>query len=220
MKKSLTGVVALLAGAFVAHSQGTIFFGNYLVLTPYIYVSLLNGQTTTRLGGSSTVTTGYPPLDTGNGSDWTVALWGNVGTGDSSASLEANGNLATSTLEIGGSSGDNTAGTRLSDAVAIIPGAATEGVNVSLQLAAWYNAGGTITSYNAALYAGLPIGLSAVATGTTGGPDPLGGPPVTAPNLPSGLGNIYMPGPIPEPSTIALCIWGTSAFLLRLPKNQ
>ena len=42
MKKSLTGVVVLLAGAFLAHSQGTVSFANYLVLSSYIYVSLLN----------------------------------------------------------------------------------------------------------------------------------------------------------------------------------
>ncbi len=98
-------MVVLLAGACVACSQGTISFANYFVLSPYIYVSLLNGSTTTRIGGSSTVTTGDPLLDTGNGSDWTVALFGSVGAGDSSSSIMRTDSftpLATSMLENGG----------------------------------------------------------------------------------------------------------------------
>ncbi len=216
MKKSLTGVVTLLAGALVAHSQGTIGFGDAYTLTPYIYVSLQNGSTTTRLGGSSTVTTGNYLLDTGNGSDWTVALYGNVGTGDSSASIMAADvyeALATATLATGDLS--VTPGTWLYiGPAAVIPGAATAGVSVSLQLAAWYNDGGTITSFKAAQSADVPIGLSAVATATTGGPSPNGGPPLTAPNLPSGLGNIYIGGVIPEPSTIALTGIGGLLFAL------
>jgi hypothetical protein len=40
MKESITGVLALLAGAFAVQSQGTVSFANYAVLSPYIYVSL------------------------------------------------------------------------------------------------------------------------------------------------------------------------------------
>jgi len=215
MKKSITGVVALLAGAFVAHSQGTVSFGNYLALTPYIYVSLGS----TRLGGSSTLTTGVPANDTGNGTDWTVALWGAQGSGASAAAVAANGNLASSSLEVG-AGGDTLPGTWLSTAVAIIPGTTLAGQAVTLQVAAWYNDGGTIGTYGAAQTAGVPTGLSALANGTTGGPNPTG-PPSTAPALPTGLGNISLStSVIPEPSTIALGVMGASAFLLRLRKKQ
>jgi hypothetical protein len=83
MKKTITGVVSLLAGAFVAHSQGTVSFANYLALSTYIYVSLGS----TKLGGSSTTTTGNPTTDAGNGSDWTVALYGAMGSGVAASGL-------------------------------------------------------------------------------------------------------------------------------------
>ncbi len=213
MKKSITGVVALLAGAFVAHSQGTVSFGNYLALSPYIYVSLGS----TKLGGSA-ANTGVAANDTGSGADWTVALWGASGSGDTAAAVAANGNLATATLETG--TGDATPGTWLSTTAAVIPGTTLAGQAVTLQVAAWYNDGGTLTSYAAAQGAGMPVGLSALANGTTGGPN-TSGPPSTAPALPTGLGNISLSSSvIPEPSTIALGVMGASAFLLRLRKKQ
>jgi hypothetical protein len=98
VKRPFTSVVVLLAGAFVARSQLPVSFANAYALTPYIYVSLGS----TLLGGSN----GPPPTltnyasETGNGNEWTVALWGGP-LGDSSAQLEANGNLATVTLENG-----------------------------------------------------------------------------------------------------------------------
>ena len=86
MKKSITGVVALLAGAFVAHSQGTVSFGNYANLSTYIYVSLGS----TKLGGVANAThTGSASADVGVGSDWTVALYGNAGSGDAANSSGA-----------------------------------------------------------------------------------------------------------------------------------
>jgi hypothetical protein len=209
VKKEFTSVVVLLAGAFVAHSQAVVSFANYYALSRYIYVSL----GTTLLGGTNAVTTGNPKLDVGNGNDWTVALWGAAGVGDSSATLEANGNLATATLENG--TGDSTPGTWLSTITAVIPGT-RDGEAVSIQLASWYNDGGAVTSYAAAQAAGYPIGLSAVATGSTAGPVGGGsGPPETAPNLPSGLGNIVLAFPPPRLtlttlSTNALITWPTN----------
>jgi hypothetical protein len=192
MKKSMTSVVALLAGAYSVHCQGFVSFADAYTLAPYIYVSL----GTIKLGGSAT-NTGVPTNDTGDGNDWTVALWGGP-LGDSSAQLEANGNLATATLANGVS--DSIPGTWLSRAVATIPGVSTKSsIYASVQLAAWYNDGGTITSYTAAQAAGVPVGLSAIATAdySTEGPE---GPPQTAPSLPSGtgpgeLGNIILSFP-------------------------
>jgi len=67
MKKSITGAVALLAGAFVAYSQGTVSFADLYVANPYIYVKL-NG--TTAAGG----TAGHlgTAADIHAGADWTV----------------------------------------------------------------------------------------------------------------------------------------------------
>ncbi len=154
----MTGVVALLAGAFAVHCQeAVVSFENYLALSPYIYVSL----GTIMLGGSAP-NTGVPANDTRDGNDWTVALWGGP-PGDSPAQLEANGNLATATLENGVS--DSVPGTWFSDELPGIPGTSTQSnfyAHASVQLAAWYNDGGAITSYAAAQAAGVPVGLSPI----------------------------------------------------------
>jgi len=207
MKKSLTGVVALLAGAFVAHSQGTVSFGNYLALTSYIYVELSG----TKLGGSSTgpaATQANYAAETGNGNDWTVALYGNGGSGDAASTLTqlttAGGASVTASLAGGASAGDATPGTWASVAIANVPGTTLAGQAVTLQLYAWYNAGGSLTTYSAA----------------KAGPN-SSGPPSTAPALPSGLGNVSLTtSVVPEPSTIALGVMGASAFLMRLRKKQ
>jgi hypothetical protein len=103
------------------------------------------------------------------------------------------------------------------------------GSAAALQLAAWYNAGGTISSYSAAQTAGAaaaPSGLSTIGT------ENLGGGVNTPPDLP-GPGNTGVTGGItsfslvggsgtvvtPEPSTIALGIMGASAFLMRLRRK-
>jgi len=220
MKKSITGVVALLAGAFVAHSQGTVSFANYLVLSPYITVSLGS----TALGGTASHT--HTIADTGNGNDWTVELYGNAGANDAASTLTpaivdgsgSPGTPVTASLETGGS--DSTPGTWVSSAVGDIPGTTLSGQAATVQVYAWYNDNGTITSYAAAKAAGVPSGFSATGNVTTGGPA-ASGPPLTAASLPA-LGNITLTGTIntvPEPSTIALGVMGASAFLLRLRKK-
>jgi hypothetical protein len=212
MKKTLTGVVALLAGAFVAHSQGTVSFANYGVLSPYIYVKL----GTTPLGGTSGTATGNATTDVGKGNDWTVALYGNAGSGDAASTLVQ---LQTSTAQnvtanfATGTSADKTAGTWFSSLVAQVPGTTLAGQAATVQLYAWYNNGGTITSYSAASVRGF----SATGNVTTGGPN-SSGPPSTAPNMPA-LGNFTVVG-TPEPSTIALGVMGASGMLLRLRRKK
>jgi len=229
MKKSITGAVALLAGAFVAHSQGTVSFASYLSSSTTGYSLLtLNG---TPVGGTSTTTTGTPLGDIANGGDWTVALYANTGPGDAASTLTQTvidgsgspGTPVTSTLA-GGGTGAGYVGTWFSSAIADIPGQPTTGgTPATVQLYAWYNDGGTIATYNAAVAAGVPAGFSKTATvASTGGPQ-VGAPNATAPTLPFGsLGNVAMTATstIPEPSTIALGVMGASAFLLRLRKKQ
>ena len=89
------------------------------------------------------------------------------------------------------------------------------------QLRAWDNAGGTITSYEAAVAAGRQFGQSAIVGlgGTVqtggfqfGGTPSGGGAPIAPPNV-----NLHpsFSVVIPEPSTIALGILGLSGLLLR-----
>jgi len=226
MKKSITGVVALLAGAFAAHSQGTVSFADYLVLNSYITVTL-NGN---PVGGSSTVTTGNPVTDIANGSDWSVALYANTGAGDAVSALTpatvdgsgSPGTPVTATLAGGGTG--SALGTWFSTTIADVPGQATVGGGAAtVAVAAWYNDGGTVTSEAAAVAKGLPGGFSAPGTvAATGGPQPSG-PPATAPSLPASLQGttIGLTGSaVPEPSTIALGVMGASAFLMRLRKKS
>jgi len=230
MKKSITGVVALLAGAFAAHSQGTVSFADYLVLSSYITVTL-NGK---PVGGSSTVTTGNPVTDIANGSDWSVELYANTGgtvaTPDALSTLTpaivdgsgSPGTPVTATLAGGGTG--TALGTWLSSTIADVPGQATVGGgSATVAVAAWYNDGGTITSEAAAVAAKLPAGFSATGVvAATGGPQPSG-PPATAPSLPASLQgtSIGLSGSaVPEPGTIALGVMGASAFLMRLRKKS
>jgi hypothetical protein len=215
MKKTITGVVALLAGAFAAYSQGTVSLGNYLDLGTYIYVKY-NG---TKLGGSGgTPTTGTPTANVAAGNDWTVALYGASGLSDAASSLTectvSGGGVATATFANGTS--DKVAGTWYSGTAAIISGTTGAGQTATLQLYAWYNAGGTITSYSAASVRGV----SALANLTsTGGPN-ASGPPSTPPALPSGLGNFNVTAVTPEPSTVLLGIMGASGMFLRLRRKK
>jgi len=224
MKKSLTGMVALLAGAFVAHSQGTVSFlnyGNTALKGSYVYITL--STTHADIGGAAGATTGNPATDYANGNDWTVELYGALGTGDSASSLVpctvAGGGFAEATMANGAN--DGVAGTWYSSAIAQVPGTAgTESATV--QLRAWYNDGGTITTYEAALATpGGATGESALAAvNSLGGVPSGGGPSATAPNLPAAALGSFVVTPTPEPSTVALGVMGASAFLLRLRRKK
>jgi hypothetical protein len=225
MKKSITGVVALLAGAFVAHSQGTVSFANYLTST-YVYVSLKSGSTVTPIGGATGGPGPTPGADVGNGNQWTVALYG-AAVGSPVIPLDQeNGTPVTATLAGGAAGSDVVAGTWSTTAYGVVPGTTGNG-SATVQVYAWYNDGGTVTSYAAAQGLGYPVGFGPTGTATgLGGPNPTGGPTLTPTSLPWGVGagqtsgNFNVTSSIPEPSTIALGVMGASAFLLRLRKKQ
>jgi hypothetical protein len=210
VRKPITVAVVLLAGAWVAYSQGTVSFANYLALSTYIYVSAYGKG----IGGTSGPTTGNPASDVSNGNDWTVALYGNSGLGDSASTLTectaVGGEFATATLANGIS--DGTPGTWYSGLVAQIPNTTGANQAATLQLLVWYNDGGTITSFSQALALGEPTGASLTANlYETGGNNLTGGLPITAPPLPSGLD---IP-PMPEPSPASLAIMGALGLLLQ-----
>jgi hypothetical protein len=223
MKKTLTGVVALLAGAFVAHSQGlgTVTMGNYFAQSPgsYIYVSY-NG---TKLGGTTTgAPTGTPTANVGKGDDWTVALYGNAGSGDAASTLTectvsgSPGTFATATFADGTT--DKKLGTWYSGTIAAIPGTTGGGQAATLQLYAWYNNGGTVTSYAASVAANGVNGKSALENlASTGGPE-TGLPPALPGNIPAFPA--FIVSGVPEPSTIALGVMGASGMLLRLRRKK
>lgn len=222
MKKTLVGTLALLAGAFAVHAQGTVKLGNYGALSTYLYVSYKATPTSTGvpLGGANsgpTPTLANAAAEVANGNDWTVALYGAIGSGLSSTALSPSGTTATFANGIT----DSTAGTWATTAYASFGTATTyAGTIATIQLYAWYNEGGQIGSYAQAATDGVPVGYSATANVSLGGnQDPnIGGPPVTAPKMPEALGNFSVAAP--EPSTIALGVIGASAFLMRLRRKS
>ena len=91
------------------------------------------------------------------------------------------------------------------------------GTSLNIQMKAWDNAGGTVTSYEAALAGLRAVGFSnTINVGPLGGIPPTG-PPITDPNL-TGLTGFALV-PIPEPSTYALLAFGAAALLLRRRKQ-
>jgi hypothetical protein len=221
MKKSLGGVIVLLAGACAAYSQGSVVFGNYAFggsRTPggYMYVTL-NGTKIGVTGGAGNGPAGTTAATAGPyGDDWSVTLYGAPTGGtlaqliDTSTSLPIVANLADGTA-------DGLAGTWFSGDSAAVPGDLAPGP-ATIQYYAWYNGGGTITLAQA-MASGtpptIPWGASASASTALGGTS-AGAPlsPVVMPNL----GNVALTT-VPEPSTIALGVMGASAFLLRLRKK-
>lgn len=203
----------MLAGAFVSHSQGTVSFANYLALPSYIYVSLVPGNV--RLGGESTGDSVAGELLSGPqyGNLWTVGLYGAAGWGDPASSLVE---LSTATFADGGD--DSVPGTWFSDAICQVPGTTVANHDATVQLYAWCNDGGNLTSYAAALAAGVPAGFSATANVTAGGLLP-GGTILPPAALPSGLNFTVTSTTIPEPSTVVLGVMGAAVFLLRFPRK-
>jgi len=205
MKKTLIGL-ALLAGAYAVHAQGSVSFNNYLTGGPYVYVTYK--PTGVNLGGGST---GPAPTlqnfasEVGNGSDWSVQLYGITGTGTPVP-------LAGGTVTMGAT--PSTAGVWTDASPVLVPGA-VNGTLCTLQVYAWYNDGGTIGSYGLASADGVPVGFSAVTTVNAGAPP---GTPPGFQTFAAGLGNFSVAAP--EPSTIALGVIGASTFLLRLRRKS
>jgi hypothetical protein len=222
MKKSLTGAVVLLAGAFMAHSQGTVSMGNYTAFSSgsYMYVTL-NG---TRIGSATADTTTPSGSAAGNvthGDDWTVELYGASGENDPTSSLSPLLNAASGGVPVTANLADGVTsgvpGTWYSNEAGYGPGTTGPASSATVQIYAWYNNGGMTT---------LSQQMVATAQGTlwnvsaTGNIASLGGgsPPLPPVNIPGMMGNIALTT-VPEPSTIALGVMGASAFLLRLRKK-
>jgi len=229
MKKSLT-IVTLLAGAVGAYSQGLVQWeaysaggGSTLPVSVEVYAPSPsapgtqvygNGandvpagtQTYTGalIGGSGTGATS--PTDYANGNLWSVQLYGNGGSGDAASTLVAVPGATETFATSAGDAGEWNAPA----SSASIPNS-TAGGPVTVQLDVWYNGGGTLT-YAQAAAAGDPVGVSPIMTLTSGAP------PATPPTLAGGGLTSFSLMQTPEPSTIALGIIGASSFLLRRRK--
>jgi hypothetical protein len=242
MKKSIT-VIALLGGAVGLHAQGSVSFNTYqaswniAVYSPQADGSAQFGNTSTDIPAGNTVYTGVPlggagasagttATSWGNGSDYTIGLYAVPGaSGD--ISLQGTTDLiSTATFATTGGTGQanvingpaaGLAGSWNGNNSLQIPNTSAGGA-ATIQLAAWYNGGGTITSYSAAISAGMPFGSSIVAEDISLGGQPASGPPIT----PGDLAPItsFSLQSVPEPSTIALGAIGASALLMRLRRKQ
>jgi len=205
MKKLiLAGCVATCAVSVLA--QGTIVFNNRVVgsVVAPVYAPNPASPSQQQLGNT---TLGFPQGTTVyggaalSGTGFTAQLWGAPGAGQTEGSLVPATGYSLAGFRTGAAVGLWTTST---DA-AIIPGAG-EGTVATLQVRAWDNAGGTITTYAAAIAAQGTFGASALFNSA-----PLGG--VSAPPNLVGLQSFSLTA-VPEPSTFALAGLGAVALLI------
>jgi len=199
MKKTIIALVALSAAASV-FAQGTIVYYNRVtgscvapVYGPETGNAALSktGNTTAGVPAGTQTYTGAALAGTG----FTAQLWaGAEGTSEGSLAAVA-GSLKD--FRTGGFAGaiNNSGG------VIAIPGVA-EGNKAALQLRVWDNAGGTITSYDAALVRGKSPLFTSLSLGGLAAP----------PNM-VGLLSFNISA-IPEPSTFALLGLGALGMLV------
>jgi len=88
----------------------------------------------------------------------------------------------------------------------VAPGAVAQ-----IQVRAWENTSGTITSWDLAVAGGVKTGMSTIFAVTTGG---AGSPP----SLPANLVGLTSFNLVPEPATYALLALGAGALLIRRRK--
>jgi hypothetical protein len=234
MKKTLI-LGALLVGSLSAYSQGTINIADSKTdFTIHIYAPQTQnpsqeqtGNTSSdKLAGSTVYTgqliggasSGGGPYSYSDGADYTVQVYAAPGLNDAASALLPVTQYVTgfSTTAGAGQFKPVTFNTT-SDIDHGIPN--TSGDQATVAIAAWYNAGGTITSLADAITAGVPEGLSVLANFSNLGA--LGSPPATPPDLGEGsvpITSFSLAIVTPEPSTIALGVIGASTLLFRRRK--
>lgn len=216
MKKSLV-TLALVAVSFSAFSQGQILFHNLIggssatsIRAPIFGPEV--GNPTLQLQGQSAIANSFPAgsvVYTGarlSGTGFTAQLWGGaLGTADSA--LQAVPGAVVSSFQTGNAAGYFTAGVTVS-----IPDVTT-GTAARMQVRAWDNRNGVITSWASVLADDtVPRGWSTSFDSLA-----LGGGATTPPNL-VGMTSFNLFTPVPEPSLIALGALGLGALLLRRRK--
>jgi len=216
MKKNLIIAIALLSAAG-AYAQGSIVFNN--LVTSVVRAPVYNpepgntgvqiqGNTATGTPAGSTVYTG----GTVSGSGYSAQLYGGTST-TPEGSLAALGTpVFFRTGSAAGFVTTDPAGGLANPANVIVPTVAENGI-ANIQLRAWNNVGGTVTSYETSFAQQGINGKSAMFQS-----QPLGGIQTPSPNL-VGLTSFNVHTNVPEPSTIALAVMGASAFLIRRRKK-
>jgi hypothetical protein len=199
MKKLILAVCLTTCAASV-FAQGTIVFGNNIpnsIVAP-IYGPEPANPSEAIIGmdphsyPAGLTPYGGPALTAAD--QVTVQLWG----GPNASSLTPVPNAEATIVAQGFF-------TTLSTPVAV-PGVAA-GSTAELQVRAWQNRGGTVTTWAAANAAGVELGETPVFISQA-----LGGGSIQAPNLVGMLAfNIHTP--VPEPSTLALAALGAAMLL-------
>jgi hypothetical protein len=165
MKTIILSIMMLLTGAFLccAQSSGVIEFNDYGSPPSFSYTTIYFNPGNIPLGGWATgpapTLTNYSDEVT-NGLDWTVELWGAPEANAPVSALvplvlENNPNAyAAAAMD-----SEMFPGTWDTFALAMLAGS-VPGQPATLQLRAYYNAGGTVTNYAQAMEEGVPFGQS------------------------------------------------------------
>ena len=224
--KLTTILAALLMSATVAFSQGSIVFNNGVVgaVRTRVYQPLATSPTVSRHGNGTNDfpagTTDWTGAIACAGTNFTVQLWGGPTTA-SDDQLTVGQGLATAGFRTGNAAGFINTPVGLNPTIEGV----LAGQNARIQIRAWDNMLGTVNSWSAAM-ANPSIARGASPSFIS---DPLGGGPITSPNL---VGQDLDPGPgitrgpglesfslaVPEPSIIALGVLGLGALLFRRRK--
>jgi hypothetical protein len=249
--KNILILSGLVAGAVGAYAQGTVNFTQIASGTAsHVYspdtanpatpfqgnISQVNNFSHGN-GDNPTGTTVYTGALLGSAAATGIYAQGNqfdaqlfAAAGNSLApetSLVAVSQYIATSFNGGAATGSTTAGTFVSPTIVQpdpgIPGTGTGTgeTGASIELRAWYNDNGTITSWASALTGNGNIANAIYGKSTefllTGLGNTGVNPPVTAPNL-VGLTSFSLVSATPEPSTIALGVMGACAFILRRRK--
>jgi hypothetical protein len=254
MKKiAIIGLMSVCAAG--AYAQGTLVFNNNVAGTIVTHIYSPNpsspavevtGNTPTETPGGTAVYGGTPiggssgaaglPVNYAFGNNFTAQIYALYTSGNTvqpiGSLVPVSQYVTTLATTAGQGAGFIVAVSPANDPGIPNPNASSDAINngtvdnrATVSLAAWYNAGGTITSLAAAVAAHVPEGQSAVFNiNNLGEPSSIeteaNGTP-TAGTLPAnmlGLRSFSLTA-TPEPSTIALGLMGACAFLARRKKK-
>jgi len=216
--KKLTLTTIALALAVSAFSQGTIAINNREtgnLLAPVFGV--VPGSERTQLSGNNSAgipagTQNYNGAAALSGTGFTFALFG----GSSDGNLQL---LGTTTFRTGTGAGFTIAGSP----TVMVPGVPAGGV-ARLQVRAWDNRGGTVTTWQDALASnatgGSAAGQSAIFNSRQLGGTDAGGTIFLTPTALFGMESFNLLAPVPEPSTIALGILGGVGALVLFRRRR
>jgi hypothetical protein len=226
-RSSAVMVLFLLAGAVEVYSQGQVSFSDENTSGPsgpygLGCIQVLNNQSSAPGGGAAYVSTydGYTSGTEyyGNDVNWagwplgdgySVQLLIGAGWGDAASSLSPVGPVVTTWyLAHPIPEPPAPAGSGYWETSAIV-NHGTPGEAVTVAVAVWNNAGGTVNTLAAALPAGDPWGISQPGNIT------LGGGLFPPASLLGSIQSFSIATAVPEPSTMALGVLGASALLFR-----